>query len=133
MLAAIRDPDPVIFLEPTRLYRAVKQEVADDGRSAPLDVCYVLREGADVTLVTWGAMVKRCEEAAKASGRSVEVIDLRTLMPWDKEAVLASVKKTSRCLIVHEDLRSAGFGVASPSGNFSLPRNPPMVCGSASE
>jgi len=68
----------------------------------------MVREGSDLTIVTWGAMVERCEQAA--DGRSVEILDLRTLMPWDREAVLASVKRTRRCLIVHEDLISAGFG-----------------------
>jgi 2-oxoisovalerate dehydrogenase E1 component len=67
-------------------------------------------EGNEITLVTWGAMVERCEEAAAQSGRSVEVIDLRTLVPWDAEAVLGSVRRTRRCLIVHEDLRTGGFG-----------------------
>jgi 2-oxoisovalerate dehydrogenase E1 component len=66
--------------------------------------------GDDITVVTWGAMVERCEQAAKTSKFSVEVIDLRTLMPWDRETVLESVTRTGRCLIVHEDLKTAGFG-----------------------
>jgi pyruvate dehydrogenase E1 component beta subunit len=113
MLAAIRDPDPVIFLEPTRLYRAVKQEVADDGRAAPLDVCYVLREGADVTLVTWGAMVKETLAVAHTlaeDGVSAEVIDVATIKPLDAQTIIDSVNKTGRCVIVHEAAMSAGFG-----------------------
>ncbi len=113
LLAAIRDPDPVVFLEPTRLYRAVKQDVADDGAALPLDVCFVLREGDDVTLVTWGAMVKETLAAADALGEdgiSAEVIDVATLKPLDVETILGSVAKTGRCVIVHEAARAAGFG-----------------------
>ena len=113
LLAAIRDPDPVVFLEPTRLYRAVKQEVADDGAALPLDVCFVLREGDDVTLVTWGAMVKETLAAADAldeEGIAAEVIDVATLKPLDVETILGSVAKTGRCVIVHEAARTVGFG-----------------------
>ncbi len=113
LLAAIRDPDPVIFLEPKRIYRAVTEAVADDGKALPLDRAFTLREGADVTLVTWGAMVKESLEAADAlaeEGVAAEVIDLATLKPYDAEAVLGSVRRTGRCLIVHEAARTAGFG-----------------------
>jgi 2-oxoisovalerate dehydrogenase E1 component beta subunit len=113
LLAAIRDPDPVVFLEPTRLYRAVKGEVEDNGEALPLDVAFTLREGSDVTLVSWGAMLKETLAAAdelEADGISAEVIDLATLKPYDEEAVLASVAKTGRCVIVHEAPRTAGFG-----------------------
>jgi pyruvate dehydrogenase E1 component beta subunit len=113
LLAAIRDPDPVIFLEPTRLYRAFKQEVADDGEAMPLDVCFVVREGTDVTLVTWGAMVKdtlAAAEALEADGVSAEVIDVATLKPFDAATILQSVEKTGRCVIVHEATLTAGFG-----------------------
>jgi pyruvate dehydrogenase E1 component beta subunit len=113
LLAAIRDPDPVIFLEPTRLYRAFKQEVADDGEAAPLDVCFVVREGTDVTLVTWGAMVKdtlAAAEALEAEGVSAEVIDVATLKPFDAATILQSVEKTGRCVIVHEATLTGGFG-----------------------
>ena len=113
MLASIRDPDPVIFLEPTRLYRAVKQEVADDGRAAPLDVCYMLREGTDVTLVTWGAMVKETLAVAQTlaeDGVSAEVIDVATLKPLDAKTIIESVARTGRCVIVHEAAETAGFG-----------------------
>ena len=113
LLASIRDPDPVVFLEPTRLYRAVKQDVDDDGKALPLDVCFVLREGSDVTLVTWGAMVKETMEAAEAlaeDGISAEVIDVATIKPLDTKTILESVGKTGHCVIVHEAARTAGFG-----------------------
>jgi 2-oxoisovalerate dehydrogenase E1 component beta subunit len=113
LLAAIRDPDPVIFLEPTRIYRAVKQEVEDDGAALPLDTCFVLREGSDLTLITWGAMVKETLAAAETLSReavSVEVIDVGTLKPLDAETVLASIEKTGRCVIVHEAPLTGGFG-----------------------
>jgi pyruvate dehydrogenase E1 component beta subunit len=113
LLAAIRDPDPVVFLEPTRIYRAVKGEVEDDGEALPLDVAFVLREGRDVTLIAWGAMLKETLAAADAlaeEGIAAEVIDLATLKPYDEETILASVAKTGRCVIVHEAARTAGFG-----------------------
>jgi 2-oxoisovalerate dehydrogenase E1 component beta subunit len=113
LLAAIRDPDPVIFLEPTRLYRSAKGEVVDNGEAAPLDVAFVLREGRDVTLVAWGAILKETLAAAEAladEGISAEVIDLATLKPYDEETILASVGKTGRCVIVHEAARTGGFG-----------------------
>ena len=113
LLAAIRDPDPVVFLEPTRLYRAVKGRVEDDGEALPLDVAFVLKEGRDLTLISWGAMVKETLAAARelaADGIDAEVIDLATLKPYDEETVLASVSKTGRCVIVHEAARTGGFG-----------------------
>lgn len=113
LLAAIRDPDPVIFLEPTRLYRLNKQEVADDGQALPLDTCFVLREGTDVTLVTWGAMVVESLAAAaemEKQGVSVEVIDLATVSPIDEQTVLESVEKTGRCVIVQEAPITGGVG-----------------------
>src|SRR5215469_2506884 len=113
LLAAIRDPDPVVFLEPTRIYRAVKGQVEDNGEALPLDVAFVLREGRDVTLISWGAMLKETLAAADAladEGIDAEVIDLATLKPYDEETILASVTKTGRCVIVHEAARTAGFG-----------------------
>jgi 2-oxoisovalerate dehydrogenase E1 component beta subunit len=113
LLAAIRDPDPVVFLEPTRIYRAAKGQVEDDGQALPLDVAFVLREGRDVTLISWGAMVKETLATAEqlaAEGMDAEVIDLATLKPYDEETVLASVAKTGRCVIVHEAARTGGFG-----------------------
>jgi pyruvate dehydrogenase E1 component beta subunit len=113
LLAAIRDPDPVIFFEPKRIYRQYKEEVPDDGEALPLDVCFVLRDGSDVTLVTWGAQVKETLEAADAlakEGISAEVIDVATLKPLDFDTIHESVRKTGRCVIVHEAPRTAGFG-----------------------
>jgi pyruvate dehydrogenase E1 component beta subunit len=113
LLAAIRDPDPVVFFEPKRIYRQYKEEVPDDGEALPLDVCFVLRDGADVTLVTWGAQVKETLEAAEVlakEGISAEVIDVATLKPLDFDTIHESVKKTGRCVIVHEAPRTAGFG-----------------------
>src|SRR5216684_1923196 len=113
LLAAIRDPDPVVFLEPTRIYRAARGEVEDNGEALPLDVAFILREGRDVTLISWGAMVKEtlaAAEALDAEGISAEVIDLATLKPYDEETLLSSVEKTGRCIIVHEAARTGGFG-----------------------
>ncbi|MDH3281341.1 MAG: alpha-ketoacid dehydrogenase subunit beta [Gammaproteobacteria bacterium] len=113
LLASIRDPDPVVFLEPKRIYRLVKQDVPDTGEAAPLDVCFTLREGSDVTLVSWGAMLHETLQAAEqvaALGISVEVIDVATLKPLDMQTILDSVAKTGRCVIVHEAARTAGFG-----------------------
>ncbi|AQV98825.1 alpha-ketoacid dehydrogenase subunit beta [Cupriavidus necator] len=113
LLAAIADPDPVIFLEPTRLYRLFRQEVADDGAALPLDTCFTLREGSDITLVSWGAMVQETLAAADAlagEGVTATVIDVATLKPLDMQTILESVTRTSRCVIVHEAPRTAGFG-----------------------
>jgi len=113
LLAAIRDPDPVVFLEPTRLYRWARGEVADNGEALPLDVAFVLREGKDVTLIGWGAAVREMLAAAEelsGEGISAEAIDLATLKPYDERTVLASVAKTGRCVIVHEAARTGGFG-----------------------
>jgi pyruvate dehydrogenase E1 component beta subunit len=103
----------VVFLEPKRIYRAVKEDVADDGAGLPLDACYVLRDGSDVTLVTWGAMITETLQAADdlaADGVSAEVIDVATLKPLDMATILASVDKTGRCIIVHEAAMTGGFG-----------------------
>lgn len=113
LLAAIRDPDPVIYLEPKRIYRQYKEEVPDDGEALPLDVCFVLRDGSDITLVSWGAQVKETLEAADALARegiSAEVIDVATLKPLDFDTIAESVAKTGRCVIVHEAAKTAGFG-----------------------
>lgn len=113
LLAAIRSPDPVIFLEPKRIYRAVKQPVEDNGQALPLDTCFTLREGGDITLISWGAMVKETLEAADAlaqEGVSCEVIDVATLNLLDRDTLLASVGKTGRAVIVHEAPRHGGMG-----------------------
>lgn len=113
LLAAIRDPDPVIFLEPTRMYRLVKQEVPDNGEALPLDRCFILREGSDVTLVSWGAMLQETLKAAaelSEEGIEAEVIDVATIKPLDMETIIHSVEKTGRCVIVHEALKTCGVG-----------------------
>ena len=119
LLAAIRDPDPVVFFEPTRLYRLYRQAVEDDGEALPLDVCFVVREGGDVTLVSWGAMLQDTVAAADALARdgvSAEVIDVATLKPLDLPTILESVAKTGRCVIVHEAARTSGFGAEIAAG-----------------
>ena len=113
LLAAIADPDPVVFLEPTRLYRALREEVPDDAPPLPLDRAFVLREGNDATIVAWGGMVPEALAAAAAlapEGIGCEVIDLATLKPMDEATVLASVARTGRVVIVQEAPLTAGFG-----------------------
>jgi 2-oxoisovalerate dehydrogenase E1 component beta subunit len=113
LLAAIRDPDPVIFLEPTRLYRAFKEEVVDDGAALPLDRCFIVRQGSDITIVAWGSMLREAATAGEALGRegvSAEVIDVATLKPLDTETILASVAKTGRCVVAQEAPLTGGFG-----------------------
>jgi len=113
LLAAIRDPDPVIFFEPTRLYRLFKQPVEDNGEALPLDSCFTLRDGSDITLVSWGAALQEVLAAADLlaqEGVMAEVIDVATLKPLDMDTILASVAKTGRCVIVHEAPRTAGVG-----------------------
>jgi pyruvate dehydrogenase E1 component beta subunit len=113
LLAAIRNPDPVMFLEPVRLYRAARQEVLDDGAELPLDACFTLREGNDVTLVTWGAMTVetlRAAQALGAAGIEADVIDLATLSPIDLDTILESVARTGRLVIVHEAAKNVGVG-----------------------
>lgn len=113
LLAAIRDPDPVLFLEPKRIYRLVKQNVDDNGEALPLDVCFTLRDGKDITLVTWGACVHETMQAAdklESMGIDAEVIDLATIKPLDMDTILQSVEKTGRCVIIHEAARTCGVG-----------------------
>ena len=113
LLSAIADPDPVMFFEPTRLYRAQKEEVNDNGHGLPLDTCFVLREGRDITLVTWGPTVRETLAAAQtlaAEGISAEVIDVATISPIDFDTILASVEKTGKLVIVHEAPRNLGPG-----------------------
>lgn len=109
LLAAIRDPDPVVFLEPKRIYRAHSEEVLDNGEALPLDVCFTLRQGHDLTLISWGAMLQETMLAAEqlaTSGISAEVIDLASIKPIDKDTILLSVEKTGRCVIVCEAAKS---------------------------
>jgi pyruvate dehydrogenase E1 component beta subunit len=113
LLAAIRDPDPVVFLEPKRVYRMFKEDVVDSGEALPLDVCFTLREGTDLTLVSWGAAIRETLGAADSlaeQGVSAEVIDVATIAPLDMTTILESVSKTGRCVVVHEAARNVGVG-----------------------
>ena len=111
IISAIEDPNPVLFFEHKHLYRRIKGEVPEERYSTPIGVARIHQPGDDVTIVTWGAMVyTAAEAAAKIDDLSVEIIDLRTIMPWDKDAVLASVRKTSKVIVLHEDTRTGGFG-----------------------
>jgi 2-oxoisovalerate dehydrogenase E1 component beta subunit len=114
IVSAIEDPNPVLYFEHKHLYRRIKDEVPEERYTVPFGEARVHREGDDITLVTWGAMVYTADEAAQKveqeDGLSVEILDLRTLIPWDKQAVLESVQKTSKALVLHEDTRTGGFG-----------------------
>ncbi|MFS8641354.1 MAG: alpha-ketoacid dehydrogenase subunit beta [Symbiobacteriaceae bacterium] len=113
LIAAIRDPDPVIFFEPKRIYRAFRQEVPEEAYTVPIGRARTAREGRDIAIFTWGAMVRVVEEAAEElAGRGIEceVVDLRTLSPVDVDAIVAAVQKTGRALVVHEAPKTAGFG-----------------------
>jgi pyruvate/2-oxoglutarate/acetoin dehydrogenase E1 component len=113
LISAIEDPNPVLFFEHKHLYRRIKGEVPDDRYTTPFGKARVHRDGDELTVITWGAMVYTAEEAAKqleGDDISVEIIDLRTLVPWDKQAVLDSVRKCSKVLVLHEDTRTGGFG-----------------------
>src|ERR671912_753876 len=111
LVAAIEDPNPVLFFEHKHLYRRIKGEVPDERYTVPIGKARTHQEGEDVTVITWGAMVYTAEEAAKQlDDISVEIIDLRTILPWDKQAGLESARKTSKVLVLHEDTRTGGFG-----------------------
>ncbi len=112
LIASIRDEDPVVFLEPKRIYRTVKEEVPLGEHVVPLGVGRIVRAGSDCTVVSWGAMVSVCEKAAveaEKQGRSVEIVDPRSLVPLDEELILASVRKTGRCVVVCEAPRTGSF------------------------
>ncbi|MEK6946103.1 MAG: alpha-ketoacid dehydrogenase subunit beta [Nanoarchaeota archaeon] len=132
LAAAIRDPDPVIFYEPMRIYRAIKQDIPEEEYIVPLGKANIIQQGDQITLIAWGAMVKTCQEAIeKLNGKySVELIDLRTINPYDAETVLNSVKKTGRCVIAHEAQRTAGFAaelIASINEKVLLNLQAPVV------
>jgi len=114
LATAIQDANPCLFFEHKHLYRRIKGEVPDERYEVPFGKARMHQEGSDVSVITWGAMVYTAEEAARqiadADGVSVEILDLRTLIPWDKEAVLATAAKTSKVLVLHEDTRTGGFG-----------------------
>ncbi len=113
LLGAIRNPDPVIFLEPNRMYRLVKQPVPDNGEALPIGKCFTLKTGEDVTLISWGASIHETLQAARAleaEGISCEVIDVASIKPLDIETILASVEKTGRAVIIHEAAKTCGVG-----------------------
>lgn len=113
LLAAIRNPDPVIFLEPKRIYRLHRQDVADNGEALPIGQCFTLRTGEDVTLISWGASIHETLQAAKQleqKGISCEVIDVASIKPLDIATILTSVEKTGRCVIIHEGAKTCGVG-----------------------
>jgi 2-oxoisovalerate dehydrogenase E1 component beta subunit len=113
LISAIEDPNPVLFFEHKHLYRRIKADVPEERYTTPIGEARIHREGEDLTVVTWGAMVYTADEAAEELAKedvSVEVVDLRSVMPWDKQAVLESVRKTSKVLVLHEDTRTGGFG-----------------------
>lgn len=128
LISAIRDPDPVVFLEPTRLYRMVREEVADDGAGIALGKCFILRSGRDLTFVSWGAMLKETLAAAEQLSREgveAEVIDVATLKPLDADTILQSISRTGRLVIVQEAPLTCGFGAevaarAAASGLMNL-------------
>lgn len=132
-LAAVNDPDPVVFLEPKRLYRAFRQEVPEEVYQVPIGEANVLQEGTKLTVVTYGPLVVDCFNWIQDFGDAVELIDLRTISPWDRETVLASVRKTGRLLIVHEAVKS--FSVSAEiittvvENGISLTKPPVRVTG----
>ncbi len=113
IVSAIRDPDPVLFFEPKRIYRAIKEEVPDESYTVPIGRAKLVREGKDITVITWGSMVRevlRAAEMADGEGIQAEVIDLRTISPMDENAFLESVRKTGRAAVVHEAPPTCGVG-----------------------
>jgi 2-oxoisovalerate dehydrogenase E1 component beta subunit len=114
LLSAIQSPDPCIFMEPKALYRAAVEQVPLEHYTLPLSVAEIVKPGKDLTLVSYGHPMYTCQAALEAAERdlgvSIELIDLRTVYPWDKETVLQSVRKTGRCVIVHESMVNAGVG-----------------------
>jgi pyruvate dehydrogenase E1 component beta subunit len=139
LMAAVRDPDPVLFLEPLRGYRLIRGEVPEGDVTLPIGKAHVVREGRDITIVAWSAAVelaKQIAEDASAKGISAEVIDLRTLVPLDQESVRASVRKTGRCVVLQEASQTAGFAAEiiatiqeDPETFFSLKAPIARVCG----
>ena len=132
LASAIQDPDPVIFYEPMRIYRAIKQDIPEKEYFVPIGKANVVQEGDDVTLIAWGAMLKTCADAIEKLNNkySVELIDLRTINPYYAETMTSSVKKTGRCVIAHEAMRTAGFAaelIASINEKALLSLEAPVV------
>ena len=116
LISAIRDPNPVIFFEPKRIYRAFREEVPEDEYTVPIGKARVVREGNELTMVSWGATIIQCMNAIEASGKDIELIDLRTINPIDMDTVAQSVNKTGRCIIVHEAPKTCGLGAEIATG-----------------
>lgn len=112
LISAIRDPDPVIFFEPKKIYRSFREEVPDESYEIPLGKARIAKQGKDLTIITWGAMVHVALQTAEQLKEKydIEIIDLRTLVPYDLQAILASVQKTGRCVVLHEAIKTSGFG-----------------------
>ena len=116
LISAIRDPDPVIFFEPKRIYRAFREEVPEDEYTIPIGKARVVSEGDDITMISWGASVVQCMSAIENSSQSIELIDLRTIYPLDMETIYESVRKTGRVVIVHEAPKTCGLGAEIMAG-----------------
>jgi len=137
MITALESNDPIIFMEPKRIYRAIKQEVPDEKYTLPLDKARVVQEGSDITLVAFGAMIRECQKAivmAEEAGISVELIDLRSIYPIDREAIRTSVRKTGRMIVVAEAHESFSVGseliaIANEEAFLSLEAPPRRVGG----
>ena len=110
LISCLRDPDPCIFFEPKRIFRAFREEVPEDEYTIPLGKARTVCEGEEMTIVSWGATVVQCMQSIEQSNRSIELIDLRTLWPFDMDAIEQSVRKTGRCVVVHEAPKTCGFG-----------------------
>lgn len=113
LISAIQSPDPVIFLEPKRIYRSVKQNIVNNGEGLPLETCFTLKQGDDITLISWGAMIQETLEAAtKLEEQNIhaDVIDVASIKPLDMTTILASVERTGRCVIIHEAAKTCGVG-----------------------
>lgn len=137
LTAAIKDNDPVIFMEPKRIYRAFKQEVPEESYTVPIGKAKVVKKGTDITVVAWGALVREVEKAIKdleQENISVELIDLRTIAPLDRETIIESVKKTGRFLVVHEAVKSYGpaaelMALVNEKAFFNLEAAPARLTG----
>ncbi len=108
LVSAIRDPDPVLFLEPKRVYRAIKQDIPEEEYMLPLGQAHIEQQGDDITVITYGAMLKVTKDAIKEQKATIEVINLRSIFPLDTQTIINSVKKTGRCVIIHEGPRTGG-------------------------
>jgi pyruvate dehydrogenase E1 component beta subunit len=133
LLASIQCPDPVLFLEPKRIYRSIKEPVADNGEAWPLDKCRLVREGNDLTLISWGAMLVETLTAAEQleqAGISCDVIDVMSISPLDLIPMLESVKKTGHCAIIHEAARTCGVGaeIAASIGEYAFAQLQAPIC-----